>query len=380
MDRNNYGNYNTSGMRDRGERRGDRERGDREPRNRSQRERSQSQQRRDDPRRNDPRRNDPRNNSRNQYGGNTSLDNSQMKPAHVKDESFNKQYHNSSNSSLATSKSNLIQSPFINPYKIDSNANKTSIINDPSKDRLETMAKLKNLSPVKFYISIIITVIITAIMTIIGIMCIKKNGLADSNIKDVTTGMAQGYLFYCGFLLIAIVTGVIAFVRKWNNLLLTYLSFLFVSCLYLGYFTVELINIKANSVEIMNDRWKDSYSELDKETVQNQLSCCGYYDSEDDPGRSTDCINNEARKRSFIAGYFEEDGPISYNVSRLHKRLHVQEGSCAEQIKKTIDDHMTVFIILFGVLLLLNIGAVIVTILDIKQYAEILKELSNPFA
>jgi len=398
MDRNNYGNYNPSGMRDRGERytqrSGDRER---EQRNRAPRENGRGQsQRRNDPRRDDPRRDDPRrneyrrddprsesfrsNNSRREYGSSSSLDNSQMRPAYVKENSFNKQY-NTSSSSLATSKTNLLQSPFQNPYKIDSNASKTTIINDPSKDRLETYAKLKSISPVKFYISIIITVIVTAVMTIIGFMCISKNGLSDSNIKDVTPGMAQGYLFYCGFLLIAIVTGVYAFAQKWNNLLVTYLSFLFVSCLYLGYFTIELINIKTNTLEIMNNRWKDTFSDDDKSTIQNQLSCCGYYNADDDPGKSTDCINNDsARKRSFIGIFDEDDSPITYNVSRLYKRLQAEEGSCAEAIKSKVDNNMTVFIIIFAVLLLLNICAVVVTILDIKQYADILKELSNPFA
>jgi len=384
MDRNNYGNYNPSpsGMRDRGERHtqrsGDRER---EQRNRAPRSPSQRQQGGRSPsqrspsrRREDPRSENYRSNSsrRDQYGNN-----SQMEHAYVRDNSYNKQYNTSSNS-IANSSTNLIQSPFHNPYKIDANASKTSIINDPSKNRLETYAKLKNISPVKFYISIIITIILTAVMTVLGIICITKNGLSSSEIRDVTPGMAQGYLFYCGFLFLAIITGVYAFVKKWNNLLVTYLSFLFVSCLYLAYFTIELVNIKIDTVSIMNTRWKDEFTDVVKSTIQEKLSCCGYYDSNDDVGKSGDCINDSLRKRYFNDSF--DFTPISYGTAHLKKRMEPAEGSCAEQIQKVVGKNLPIYIIILGVLLLLNIGAVVVTILDIKQYAVILEELSNPFA
>ncbi|ORX84755.1 hypothetical protein BCR32DRAFT_325770 [Anaeromyces robustus] len=384
MDRNNY--YNTSGnIRDRGERY---QRSDSEPRSRGPRDngRSPSSQRhrRDDPRRNDQRRNDPRSenyrprrNERDPYG-NTSLDNSQMQQVHIRDNSFNKQY-NSSSSSLnnTSSNSNLIQSPFQNPYKIDSNSNK-KIINDPSKDRLETYAKLKSISPVKFYISIIIAIIITVVIFAIGIMVLKNKGLSANNISDVTVGDAQGYLFYCGFMLLAIFTGVYAFIRKWNNLLVTYCSFLFVSSLWVGYFAINLINVKSDTVSIMNTRWKDEFNESTKALIQESLECCGYYDSEDDPASSSECHQNEStRKRSL---YTEDIYVGTYNTSKLHKRLEVKEGSCAEAINNIISQKLSIYIIVFSVLFVLNVAAVIVTILDIKQYAEILEELSNPFA
>jgi len=363
--RGNYSNYNNSNIRDRGDRhqRSDRERRprDRSPgRSHSGRRNpgSPSQYRRDEPR------------GDNYRSNRRDVDNSQYN---------NKQYNNSSNSSMNNSSSNLIQSPFQNPYKIDSNTNKTTNINDPSKDRLETYAKLKKISPVKFYISIIIAVIITAALAILGIIAIKNNGLSHREVRDVTVGVAQGYLFYCGFMLLAIGTGVIAFVRKWNNLLVTYCSFLFVSCLYLCYFISDLSNVKTNCIEVMNKRWKDDFSDAVKVRIETDLECCGYYNDEDDPAETDECHKSEALKRSIIGGYYD-DTPMFFNASALQKRMVAEERGCAKKIQEVVSSKMTLYIIILGVLLVLNIIAVIVTILDIKQYAEILKELSNPFA
>jgi hypothetical protein len=379
MDRNNYENYNSSGgMRDRGERytqrSGEREREREQQRNRAPRENGRQRQpsgRRDDPRGDNYRSNGSR---RDQYGDNGP----QMQQAYSREDSYNRGYNNNSSNSLVNSNTNLLQSPFQNPYKIDSNASKTTAVIDPNKDRLEAYAKLKSISPVKFYISIIIAIILTAVLAIIGLICLSKNGLATSNIRDVTTGMAQGYLFYCGFLFIAILTGIYAFFKKWNNLLVTYVSFLFVSCLYLAYFTIELVNIKFNTVDIMNTRWKDEFSDEIKSTIQEQLGCCGYYDSDDDVGKSGDCINNDSLRKRFFNDSFEFS-PISYGTT-LRKRMVPAEGSCAEQMKRVIDKNLPMYIIIFVVLLLLNIAAVVVTILDIKQYSDILRELSTPFA
>jgi len=386
MDRNNY--YNTSGnIRDRGDRY---QRSDSEPRNRGPREngRGQGSQRhrrddpRNDPRRNDQRRNDPRSENyrprreRDQYS-NTSLDNSQMQQVHIRENSFNKQYNSSSSSLNNTSSSNLIQSPFQNPYKIDSNSNK-KLANDPSKDRLETYAKLKNISPLKFYISIIIAIIITSVVCGIGFIILKNNGLSAKNLMDLTAGDAQGYIFYSGFMLIAIFTGVYAFVRKWNNLLVTYCSFLFVSSLWVGYFTINLINVKSNTISIMNNRWKDEFNEPMKAAIQEEHSCCGYYDDEDDPASSSECHQNEStRKRSL---YNQDFYLGTYNASKLNKRLVAEEGGCANEINNLVSANLFKYIIILSVLFVLNIVAVIVTILDIKQYAAILAELSNPFA
>ncbi|ORX54751.1 hypothetical protein BCR36DRAFT_581641 [Piromyces finnis] len=363
-----YSNYNASNnIRERGDRRNDRER--RGPRDRSPNGRripnSPGSYRRDDPR------------SENYRGNRRDMDNSQMQQVHIKENSYNKQYNNNS-SSLNNSSSNLIQSPFQNPYKIDSNSNKTTNINDPSKDRLETYAKLKKISPVKFYISVIIAVILTATLAIIGIIVIKNNGLTASNLRDVTVGVAQGYLFYCGFMLLAIGTGVLAFIRKWNNLLVTYCSFLFVSCLYICYFISDLANVKTNCVEVMNTRWKEDFNSSVKASIENQFSCCGYYNEDDDPVETDDCQKSQSFKRSIIGGY-DDTTPYYYNAS-LHKRKVAEENGCAKAIESHVSSHMTMYIIIFSILLILNIVAVVVTILDIKQYAEILKELSNPFA
>jgi len=361
--RGNYSNYNTSGnIRERGDRnpRGERERRgprDRSPSGRQRIPNSPNGYRRDDPRSENYRaRRDP---------------DSSMQQVHIKENSYNKQY--SSNSSLANSNSNsnLVQSPFQNPYKIDSNSNKTTNINDPSKDRLETYAKLKKISPVKFYISVIIAVILTAALAILGIIAIKNGGLSATNISDVTVGVAQGYLFYCGFMILAIGTGVLAFIRKWNNLLVTYCSFLFVSCLYLCYFIGDLANVKSNCIEVMNKRWKDDFSDTTKINIESQLDCCGYYNQDDDPVETDECIKNEsARKRSLIDTF--DDSPIYYNMSSLQKRMVAEERGCAIEIEKLVSKNMTMYIIILGVLLVLNIVAVIVTILDIKQYAYIL--------
>jgi len=390
--RGNYSNYNTGGMRDRGDRYQRGERGERGERSRGPRRNpssppQQPKYRRDEPRgdnyRNDNYRNDNYRNG-NYRGDNNRDDNYRSNRGngpqiHIKDNSY-KQFNNSSNSlnhNNSNTNVNLIQSPFQNPYKIDSNTNK-GIINDPSKDRLEAYSKLKNISPMKFYISIIITIIITTVLIIIGVIAVMNKGLAASNIKDVTTGVAQGYFFYGGFMIIAIFTGVYAFIRKWNNLLVTYCSFLFVSCLYLGYFIIDLANVKINSLDVMNTRWKDDFHTIDKANIENQFNCCGYYNPSDDPVESDECNAEETyTKRSLFGGYEE---PMYYNVSRLNKRMVAEEGGCALEIERVISSKLTMYIILLAVLLVLNVAAVICTILDIKQYADILHELSNPFA
>jgi len=388
--RGNYSNYNSGGMRERGDRhqRSERSRGPRRnpssPPGKYRRDEPRGDNYRSDNYRNDNYRNDNyrNDNYRNDnYRGDNRDDNYRSNRGngpqiHIKENSY-KQFN--SNNSLANSNSNvnLLQSPFQNPYKIDSNVHK-GIISDPSKDRLETYAKLKNISPMKFYISIIISIIITTALIIIGVIAVMNKGLSATNIRDVTTGVAQGYFFYGGFMLIAIFTGVYAFVRKWNNLLVTYCSFLFVSCLYLGYFIIDLTNLKVNSLEVMNGRWKDELNTIDKQNIENHFNCCGYYNSNDDPVESDECNAGETyTKRSLIGGYEE---PVYYNVSRLNKRTVAEEGGCAMELEKVISSKLTIYIILMVVLLLLNIAAVILTILDIKQHADILQELSNPFA
>jgi len=384
---NNYGNYNSSGMRDRGERH-NQDRRPRDPRDqRDQREQRQQRQPREQREQRQQRgergdRGDYRGNDRRaqyeRYGGgssSSSLDNGYNNNGN----NYNRQYNNNSSSSIVTSSTNLLQSPLHNPYKIDSNTSKVSVLNDPSKDKLETYAKLKQISPVKFYISLGISLVILGVTAIIGLMAMSRHGLSGENINDVNIGMAQGYLFYCGFLIIAIFTGVYAFIKKWNNLLVTYLSFLFVSCLYLCYFSIELLNISRNTLTVMDKRWKHDFDEVMKERIQDKLSCCGYYTADDDPGKSGECVENESlRKRFFLSN---ESSPIYYSPSlKLRKRTTAEEGSCAKAIESLVKSNLKIYIIIFVVLLLINIGAVVVTILDIKQYAEILKELSNPFA
>jgi len=369
--RGNY-SYNTSSgsIRERGGDRHPRERGDRGDR-RGPRDRSPSGRRPNNP--NGYRREDSSRSDRSRRD--------QDPQVHIKENSFTNKQFNSSSSSLANSNSNvnLVQSPFQNPYKIDSNSNKTTNINDPSKDRLETYAKLKKISPVKFYISVIISVILTGSLAVLGILAIVNNGLSYNNIRDVTVGVAQGYLFYCGFMILAIGTGVIAFIRKWNNLLVTYCSFLFVSCLYLCYFIADLSNVKTNCVEVMDTRWKDEFSFSTKQQIEIDLECCGYYDENDDPAETDECIKNEStRKRSIISSI--DDSPMYYNMSDLRKRKVANDRGCAKQIETIVQSKMTKYIIYLGLLLVLNIVAVVVTILDIKQYADILHELSNPFA
>jgi len=359
--RGNYSKYNTSGnIRDRGER---------HPRNgeRGRRPRSPSAGRRNQNSPNNYRRDDPR--SENYRSNRRDMDNSQMPHAHYKENSYNKQY---SSSSLVNSNTNLLQSPFQNPYKIDSNSN------NGSKDKLEAYSKLKKLSPLKFYISVIIAVILTAALAILGIIAILNDGLATNNIKDVTVGVAQGYLFYCGFMLIAIGTGLYAFIRKWNNLLVTYCAFLFVSCLYIGYFIIDLVNVKVNSLEVMNSRWKNDFNSLAKLRIENKFDCCGYYNKDDDPEETDNCYKNESlRKRNEFNIY---EAPLYFNASSLKKRMIADESGCAKPLQDIISKNLTRYIIGLFVLLALNIVAVIVTILDIKQYADILHELSNPFA
>jgi len=366
--RGNYSNYNAGGIRDRGDRRGERNRGPRNNQN--------GQYRRDDPRsenyRNDNYRGD-------NYRSNRRDMDAPSQQVHIRDNSYNKQYNNTSSSSLVNSNSNvnLLQSPFQNPYKIDSNTSKT-IVNDPSRDRLETYAKLKKISPMKFYISIIISVIITAGLVIFGAIALLNKGLSASNIRDVTVGIAQGYFFYGAFMLIAVFTGVYAFIRKWNNLLVTYCSFLFVSCLYLGYFITELVSIKTNSLEVMDKRWKEELTNSEKANIQNSFECCGFYTTNDDPMNTEDCSPEENLSRRSLNSIIS--GPVYFNSSHLSKRAEPVEGGCAVEIVNRINSNMTLYIIILVILLILNISAVIFTIMDIKQHADILQELSNPFA
>jgi len=366
--RGNYSNYNAGGIRDRGDRRGERNRGPRNNQN--------GQYRRDDPRSENYRNDNYRGDS---YRSNRRDMDAPNQQVHIRDNSYNKQYNNTSSSSLVNSNSNvnLLQSPFQNPYKIDSN-NSVRIVNDPSRDRLETYAKLKKISPVKFYISIIISVIMTAALVIYGAIAILNKGLAAANIKDVTTGVAQGYFFYGAFMLIAVFTGVYAFIRKWNNLLVTYCSFLFVSCLYLGYFITELANIKTNSITVMDKRWKEELTNSEKESIQTKFECCGYYTSDDDPYGTDECSSEANYTKRSLVGIINE--PVYFNSSHLSKRTDPEEGGCAIEIVKVINTKMTMYIIILVVLLILNIAAVVLTIMDIKQHAEILEELSNPFA
>jgi len=131
----------------------------------------------------------------------------------------------------------------------------------------------------------------------------------------------------------------------------------------------------------MNKRWKDELTKDEKMNIENHLNCCGFYNSKDDPVDSYECSPEESYTKRSLDSII--NGPIYYNSSYLSKRAtssEITEDGCAFQLEKEINSKITIYIITLLIMLILNIAAVILTIMDIKQRADILQELSNPFA
>lgn len=279
---------------------------------------------------------------------------------------------------LASSQPFLAASPFQNSYKpAETNSN---------TDNLEKYTKLNRISPIKFYISIGCSLLITIGILVVGIYALINGGLSAKSIYDINTGIAQGYVFYVGFMVIAVATGIYSFIKKWNSLLVTYCSFLCVSVLYLGYFIIDLGNISRNSVEVMEIRWKNEFTDYQKLVIQNNYDCCGFLTAYDDSVISDDCVSDTSvRKRDLYSDNNMTSSlfmtPNKFNSSKLSKRLIAEEnGGCAFPVTNIISKNLKIYIIIFVVLIIINIIAAVLTFLNIKEYAEIISELSNPFA